>query len=350
MIGNISLGTSFFHCISYCLEDKRTLTEEQKIKKSLEDGLQHKDRAEVLAYNKCFGDKYELAEQFKEVARLSRRVEKPVLHLSLSLRPGEQLNGNQLIEAAQEMAKEFGVADNQYLIIQHKDTNKQHIHLVANRVGYQGKAASTSNNYLKMDRLCRRLEKQYNLQEVLSAKRFLPKEQKLIPRHDTRKEKIKNDIKQSLNGAFSYDEFAQKLQALGYQIVKGRGITFIDNKKVKVKGSELGYSLHTIEKLLQQKQEKKLKPENLSGAAKRKEKETATIPQKEVAATGFKHKKVITAYEQNLLPENSVLEELSKGLGGILSDLLKPEYADQSISPELLHKAKIKRKRKRPKV
>ena len=30
MIGNISLGKSFFHCISYCLEDKRQLTEEEK--------------------------------------------------------------------------------------------------------------------------------------------------------------------------------------------------------------------------------------------------------------------------------------------------------------------------------
>lgn len=172
MIGDISLGASFFHCISYCLEVKTTLTEEQKIKKSLQDGLQHKDRAEVLAYNKCFGNKYELAEQFNEVARLSKRVEKPVLHLSLSLPPGEQLNRNQLIEAGQELAKEFGVADNQYLIIQHKDTDRQHIHLVANRVGYQGKAATTSNNYLKMDRLCRRLEKKYKLQEVLSARRF----------------------------------------------------------------------------------------------------------------------------------------------------------------------------------
>lgn len=320
------------------------------MKKSLEDGLQHKNRAEVLAYNKCFGNKYELAEQFKEVARLSRRVEKPVLHLSLSLPVGEQLNRNQLIEVGQELAKEFGVDDNQYLIIQHKDTNKQHIHLVANRVGYQGKAASTSNNYLKMDRLCRRLEKQYNLQEVLSAKRFLPKEQKSIPRHDSRKEKIKNDIKQSLKGTKHYDEFAKKMHALGYQIIKGRGITFIDDKKVKVKGSDLGYSLHTIEKLLQQKQEKKLKPENLPKIAQRTEKEAATIPEKKIAATGSKHRNAIIVHEQNMMPENSIMEELSKGLGGILSDLMKPEYVDQGVSPELLHEAKRKRKRKRPRI
>ena len=37
-----------------------------------------------------------------------------------------------------------------------------------------------------------------------------------------------------------------------YQIIKGRGIAFIDDKKVYVKGSELGYPLKTIERILEQ--------------------------------------------------------------------------------------------------
>ena len=161
MIGTVSTGKSFSHCLGYCLEDKQELTEEQKINQSIKDGLQHKNRAEVLEYNKCFGDKHELAEQFRDVRRLSKRVEQPVLHLSVRFAPGEVLNRNQLIDIGQELAKDFGVADNQYITVWHKDTNEQHMHLVANRVGYDGKAASTSNNYLKMDRLCRRLEKEY---------------------------------------------------------------------------------------------------------------------------------------------------------------------------------------------
>ena len=348
MIGSISLGASFFHCISYCLEDKRTLTEDQKIKKSLEDGLQHKDRAEVLAYNKCFGNKYELAEQFKEVARLSRRVEKPVLHLSLSLPPGEQLNRNQLIEAGQELAKEFGVADNQYPIIQHKDTNKQHIHLVANRVGYQGKAASTSNNYLRMDRLCRRLEKKYRLQQVLSAKRFLPKEQKLTPRHDSRKEKMKNDIQQSLKKAKNYDDFVKRMQALGYQIIKGRGITYIDDKKVKVKGSDLGYSLMTIEKMLQQNQTQELKQENISKVQEQEVKKISANQQ--IIATNARLRRRITEKQHLSSLEKSPLEELQKGIGGIISELFNPRYHENDeINPELLKEAHRKKKRKKPK-
>ena len=40
----------------------------------------------------------------------------------------------------------------------------------------------------------------------------------------------------------------------GCKIIKGRGISFADEKKVAVKGSEVNYSLQTIEKILAQKQ------------------------------------------------------------------------------------------------
>src|SRR5689334_11845502 len=108
MIGYVGTGQSFIGCISYDLEDKQELTEDAKEQLSLQDGLQHKDRAEVLAYNKCFGDKYELAEQFREVARLSKRVEKPVFHFALRLAPGESCTTNQLVEMGEACAKEFG--------------------------------------------------------------------------------------------------------------------------------------------------------------------------------------------------------------------------------------------------
>src|ERR1700744_5505516 len=139
MIGHVSIGGSSYHCISYCLEDKIELSEDQKRQLSLANELQHKDRAEVLEYNKCFGDKYELAEQFRDVEKLNKRVEKPVLHLSLRLAPGETLTRNQLIEIGREAAKEFEVENNQYICVLHKVTKEQHIHIAANRVGFDGK-------------------------------------------------------------------------------------------------------------------------------------------------------------------------------------------------------------------
>ncbi len=158
------------------------------------DHLQNKDRAEVLEYNQCFGNKQELAAQFRDVAKLSKQVEKPVLHLSLRLAPGESLSRDQWMEIGREAAKDFGVADHQYICVLHKDTQQQHIHIVANRVGFDGKVASDSNSYKRMATLCRRLEKEYNLQQVLSPRAFLSQEERQLPRHDQRKEKLRENI------------------------------------------------------------------------------------------------------------------------------------------------------------
>lgn len=255
MIGNVKTGASFLGCLSYDLEDKRELSDEQKAELSALDGLEHKDRAEVLAYHKCYGDKYELAAQFRDVSRLSKKVEKPVFHFSIRLAEGEKLSRSQLIEIGEACAREFEVDKNQYLIIQHKDTPEQHIHLVANRVGFDGKVASDSNDFKRMAALCRRLEKQYHLKEVLSPRRFLSKEERKLPRHDKRKEKLQADIRRTLKEVDNYPAFEKAMKALGYQVIKGRGIAFIDDKKVRTKGSEVGFSLAKIEKILATKRQ-----------------------------------------------------------------------------------------------
>jgi len=172
MIGKVTTGASFYHCISYCLEDKRKLSDEQKKQLSLQEGFQHKGRAEILEYNRCFGDKQELTEQFRDVAKLSRRVEKPVMHLSIRAAPGDQLTTEQWREIGQAAAKEFGLDDHQFICVLHKDTKQPHIHVVGNRVGYDGKVASDSNSYARMAALCRRLEKEYDLKQVLSPVAF----------------------------------------------------------------------------------------------------------------------------------------------------------------------------------
>ncbi|MBS0031244.1 relaxase/mobilization nuclease domain-containing protein [Chitinophaga sp. 22321] len=254
MIGYVGTGSSFLGCIQYCLNDKKDFSEKQKADLSQKDGLKHQGRAKILSYNRCFGNPKELAQQFRDVAKLSRRVEKPVFHFSLRLAPGESLSRNQLEEIGHECAKEFGVADNQYICVLHKDTTEQHIHLVANRVGLDGKAASDSNSYKRMAALCRRLEKQYHLQEVLSPKPFLSPNERLLPRNDSRKDQLQRDIRQTLIEVNSFDQFGARMKELGYTVLKGRGIAFIDSKKVKIKGSEVGFPLYRIEKILNLKQ------------------------------------------------------------------------------------------------
>jgi Relaxase/Mobilisation nuclease domain len=347
MIGNVRVGASAYHCISYCLEDKVELSEEQKQQLALADHLQHKDRAEVLAYNQCFGDKYELAEQFRDVRKLSKRVEKPVLHLSLRLAPGETLTQNQWIEIGREAAKEFQVQNNQYIIVLHKDTKEQHIHIVANRVGFDGKVAKDNNSYLRMAKLCRRLEKEYHLQQVLSPRAFLSREERLLPRHDIRKEKLQTDIQQTLRAVNHYDQFEKQMTALGYTVIKGRGISFIDDKKVKIKGSEVGFSLMKIEQILSVKQQLALREKD-HPALQRQSPEQRPPVKKKPGPNIHKPTPVFSpavAADHPAHPMPSTHQ-----LASLLQTLLEPTPEMGGGVPYELTEKYLKQKRKKPKI
>lgn len=342
MIGIMTLGQSFSGCIGYCLEDKINLSEEQKMKLSINENLQHKDRAEVIYYNNCFGTASELASQFNEVRKLSSRVEKPVMHISLRLAPGETLSKDQLVEIAQACAVEFKFDQNQYVCALHKDTREQHIHIVANRVGYDGKAVTLANNYRRMANFCRQMEKKYNLKEVLSPRKFLSKEQRLIPRHDSRKERLKNDIRETLQQVTTYQAFEQRMKALGYKFLKGRGISFIDDKKVKIKGSEVGCSLSTIERVLELRQRIEKVPQEEKMRVKMiqeyQPRHGLTASQKLIEQTYM-----AAQFEQlHQSPFFKMQEELFK----ILFEPQKGEYQSQSLDPNWLQELKRKKKKK----
>ena len=229
MIGKIIIGKSFRGCISYCLDKKE---------------------AELLNTNLCYGNKKELISQFNEVRRLNQNLSKPVQHITISLPKGEQLDKARLVTIAEDCAKDLGFEKNQYIVIVHHDTAHQHIHIVANRVSFDGKTVKDNHNYRKMAVYCRKMEEKHGLQKVLSPKRYLSKDQWQLPRTDQRKEKLRQDIKKCLAISTDYSEFEKQIKKRGYQVHKARGIAFVDQQKVRVKGSEIGYSLSTIEKIL----------------------------------------------------------------------------------------------------
>ena len=226
-------------------------------------------------------------------------------------------------------AAAFGVAENQYICVLHKDTKEQHIHIAANRVGFNGKVASDSNSYKRMASLCRSLEKQYNLQEVLSPRAFLSPKDRLLPRHDQRKERLKQDIRQTLEKVSLYSAFEKQMQALGYKVIKGRGISFIDDKKVKIKGSEVGFSLAKIDRILSIKQQLEI------NKARQQRQTGDTKP-------FMTYSKAPVQNHKQEVQES--LETIEKQLSSLLYQLLKPEYGVEWIT-SILNLSKRPRKK-----
>ncbi|MEJ7829809.1 MAG: hypothetical protein WKF91_16490, partial [Segetibacter sp.] len=122
-----------------------------------------------------------------------------------------------------------------------------------------------------------------------------------------------------LKGCSSMAQFERKMKERGYEIIKGRGMSFADEKKVKVKGSELNYSLQTIEKILAKQVALQIDKTGYQQTLQSRQ---------EVLKTGESH------------PENKLTEGLSK----MIADVMKPEKIDEGIDKGLLQK---KRKKKR---
>ena len=198
MIGKIITGKSFRGCLSYLHEGRLQATKE------LQELEAERKQAKVLAFNQCFGEKKELIRQMNEVRLLNRKLAKPVFHATLSFAHADsrKLGDQDKADIAAELAKAFRFEDNQYVVVAHNDTRHEHLHVVVNRIGYDGKTASDSNSYKRMAEFCRKMERAHGLTKVLSPNRFLTRQERLqsaqAPRVDNRKEKLKQQLKAAL--------------------------------------------------------------------------------------------------------------------------------------------------------
>jgi hypothetical protein len=235
-------STSSGKSLGYCLEDKL----------SPDGEILYKDRAEILQYNHCFGNKTELTSQFNEVQLLNPNLSLPVMHIVLTLPRGEQISKGAFTDIASDCARAMDFEKHQFVTILHKDTPQQHVHVVINRVGFDKQTVSDSFSHDRLADFCRKAEKKHHLRQELGPLRHRSREELKIPRHGIRLDLLKSNIGESLKISRNIGEFEQHMQERGYDIYRkeGRGIAFRDEKKVCIKGCEAGYPLKKIEATL----------------------------------------------------------------------------------------------------
>lgn len=73
----------------------------------------------------------------KMISALNRRVEKPQFHAVISGK-GKTYNKEELTAIGEAWMKEMGYGHQPYLVIYHKDTDNNHVHLVSTRVSRSG--------------------------------------------------------------------------------------------------------------------------------------------------------------------------------------------------------------------
>lgn len=118
----------------------------------------------------------ELAREFGALRRLNPKLTKAVAHLMLSPAPGDPpLTNAQWQAIAERYIQGMGFGNAPWLAVVHQDTDHQHMHLMACRVGFDGKTISDANDFRKSEAIVRKLEAEFGLQATPAPEGFKPK-------------------------------------------------------------------------------------------------------------------------------------------------------------------------------
>ncbi len=95
----------------------------------------------------------------------SRSKAKPVWHSTLSFSPRDIMTKERMIEAGQLFAEKMNLSNSQYTIIAHYDKEHySHIHIIANRINFDGNLVSDKHSALRGKAACREIEKELGLE------------------------------------------------------------------------------------------------------------------------------------------------------------------------------------------
>lgn len=207
----------------------------------------------------------DLTDEFKTVSNFRQDIKKPVFHAFLSLPKNEHLTDEKWQEIAKDYLKEMNIdiEKHQYICVRHKDTDQDHIHIVANRVGLDGSVWLGQHSAFNTIAACERLEVKHNLtitqslkgqKSDVSAPTKAEIEMALRTGEKPARIVLQNALQAALVSKPDLSTFVERLQAVGIEPrfnvastgnVAGCSFSVGD---VAFKGSQLGkkYSWNTI--------------------------------------------------------------------------------------------------------
>lgn len=102
--------------------------------------------------------------------KANARVQRPVYHFGVSLHPEETLTRDQWRDVTQTMLQRLGLEHHQSLAVAHGDKDYQHVHIVVNRVGPDGRVWKPRHDRRIQQTVARESEIKYGLRRVPTLK------------------------------------------------------------------------------------------------------------------------------------------------------------------------------------
>ena len=171
----------------------------------------------------------------KEIAlvkMLRPNLAKYFYHTSINFPPVENLPDDQIKKIASEYLLEMGFIQHQYILFRHFDADHPHVHVLVNRIGYDGSVVSDSKDYYRSEQELRKLEKQYGLTEVISSRQaqeraMTKNELEMMKRTDEPSVKMKLQvlIKGLMKEKLTTEQFISRLENSGINVLFNQAST-----------------------------------------------------------------------------------------------------------------------------
>ncbi len=195
----------------------------------------------------------ELAREFAESRKLNPELKRPVYHVSLSLPPGERMSDCEWKQVADNYLESMGFKLSQCIVARHHDKDHDHIHIIASRIGLDGKTVSDSQDYKRSEETIRKIEREHGLSVVISSRKVERRglttgelRLALKTQQPTIKMRLQEILDQETTHSSTMSIFANNLGRRGVKVIpnmaaNGRisGISFELNGEI-MKGSDLG--------------------------------------------------------------------------------------------------------------
>jgi hypothetical protein len=165
------------------------------------------------------------------------RMQRPALskyfyHTSLNFPPDENLSDEKTIAIAKEFLHESGFRQHQYILFRHYDAGHPHVHLLVNRIAFDGSLVSDSRDYAKAEQILRQLEVKHELRQVPSSKYTRERavthdelEMKKRTKKDSTKVKMQAQLRIILSQKLITAQFIEALERKGINVLFNQATT-----------------------------------------------------------------------------------------------------------------------------
>lgn len=205
------------------------------------------------------------------VRMLRPNLQKYFYHTSLNFPPNENLGDEQMNIIANEYLNNMGFDQHQYAIFRHYDADHPHLHILVNRISYDGTVVSDSKDYQRSEQVLRKLEKQHGLTVVISSRQaqeraMTKNELEMMKRTNvpSSKMQLQEIIKDVLSRKPDTAQFIQALESKGINVLFNQASTgFVSGisygyEGMQFKGAHLGnaYKWQAIKNAISYEQER----------------------------------------------------------------------------------------------